>query len=215
MRQHLDLSGLEKRIQQLRNIVNLNAVDLMFSWMKIMEEDNRKGILQGLDKDGVPMRPVTYRPRTAQPIRVTKAVKKETLYTKQTREQFRLGQASKLRKGIFAGLGPAVSGINNNLSTAEYQLLGGPPLAPRDQFSRVITNYETTFGSPAHGAPNWFAEGRWNEVVSTKGMPFLAYHFDGIGVPRRNLRGVRPSGIAKALSAMRNWARGALKEHFD
>ncbi len=59
-------------------------------------------------------------------------------------------------------------------------------------------------------------EGAWDEVLSTKGIPFLKYHFhsEPSKLPLRDLRGVRPAGIAKALEALRNWARLKIREAF-
>jgi hypothetical protein len=79
----------------------------------------------------------------------------------------------------------------------------------------VITNLKTTFTSPAHGSAQWAAIGAWDEVVNARGLPFLLYHFDGIGQKRRDLRGVRPGGMVKAMDALRNWARLAIREHFS
>jgi hypothetical protein len=214
----LDLSGLDRTVQRLGQLKNLDATDLMLTWMKVIDEDNRRGILQGLDKDGIPMVPVSYRPKAPGPLRVNKPPKPTKMATiiADLKRQ-RLNQRASKRKGAFAGFGPMSSGLHNNLTTAEYQLLGGPPLAPRDQFSRVITNFKTTFGGPPHGAGQWFAMGAWDEVVSTKGVPFLKWHFHSVPskLPRRDLRGVRPAGIAKALDALRNWARLKVRELFE
>lgn len=210
----LDTSGLDKRIQQLSQLKDINATGLMLSWMKIIDNDNRRGILQGLDKNGVPMIPVSYRPKTATPLRVNKPPKQLTI--KQALKQQRLGQKASKRKGGSAGLGPMASGLHNNLTSSEYKLLGGPPLAPRDQFSRVITNLEVGYGGPPKGDPQWFAFGEWADVVSNKGIPFLKYHFHSVPsrLPVRDLRGVRPDGIAKAVDALRNWARLKIRELF-
>jgi hypothetical protein len=198
----LDLTGLDKRIQQLHQLddakASLNAAPLMLTWMRIIDEDNRRGILAGTDKDGVALAPVTYRPKHPGPIKPNKSQ--------------RGGRKTNAQKGAFQGLGYVSHG---NLSSAEYRLLGGPPLAPRDQFSRVITNLKVTFGGPNTGAPQWFAQGAWDEVVDVQGIPFLHWHFDGIGQKRRDLRGVRPQGVAKAMDALRNWARLAVRELFS
>lgn len=196
----LDTSGLDLKVNQLQALKKVDATDLMVTWQGIISEDNRRGVLQGLDKNGVPMIPVVYRPKPPGPLRPTKAQ--------------RGGKAARARKGEFQGLGTARYG---NLTSAEYKLLGGPPLAPRDQFSRVITNLEVGYGGPPKGDPMWFAFGEWNEVVSTKGLPFLKYHFHSVPsrLPRRDLRGVRPEGIAKAMNAMRNWARVSIRGVVD
>jgi hypothetical protein len=211
----LDLSGLDIIIAKLASLKTLDATPLMRTWMNIISEDNRTGVLAGLDKDGVPMVPVRYRPKPPPGMRVTDRLSgKANAYHRESLKQFRLGQGANKRKGMFAGLGPAISGMHNNLSTAEYQLLSGPPLAPRDQFSRVITNLKTSFTGPPYGEQEWQAIGAWDQVVNQKGLPFLFYHFNGIGLPRRDLRGVRPNGIVKAMDALRNWARLAIREHF-
>lgn len=210
----LDMTGLTKRIEQLEALKTVDATDLMITWQRIISEDNRRGILQGLDKNGVPMIPVKYRPETTKPLRVTKPPKQLTI--KEALKRQRLNQKANKRKGVSAGLGPLASGLHNNLTSAEYKLLGGPPLAPRDQFSRVITNLEVGYGGPPKGDPQWFAFGEWADVVSNKGIPFLKYHFHSVPsrLPVRDLRGVRPDGIAKAVDALRNWARLKIRELF-
>lgn len=233
----LDLSGLNLLTSRLATLAKLDATPLMRTWMTLIEQDNRLGILAGTDKDGVPMTPVTYRPKALKAPRNIAYIQRGMSHhtkgiirrvnseyktkireeRKQMFDRFRLNQGKSKRKGMFAGLssfGPQLTLPNNNLSTSEYRLLSGPPLAPRNQFSRVITNLKTTFTSPSHGAARWAAIGAWDEVVDVKGRPFLFDHFNGIGVPRRDLRGVRPGGIVKAVDALRNWARLAVREHF-
>jgi hypothetical protein len=217
----LNLAGLENMTAKLRTLKDVDATPLMLSWMRIGEEDNRRGILAGLDKDGVPMVPVKYRPKPAthlgkpfnQTLRVGMQAKgKGAGSIKATLKQFRLGQKANLRAGRLAGFGAVSAGINNNLSTAEYQLLGGPPLAPRDQFSRVITNYKADYAHLPSG--NWATTFFWEDVVDTRGRAFLKYHFEGIGQARRDLRGIRPAGMQKAHEALQNWARTTIHEHF-
>jgi hypothetical protein len=193
----LDTSGLDRLMAGLRKLGDFDATPLMISWEQIIDEDNRQGVLRGLDKDGLPMVPVKYRPRPPGPRKLTKAQ--------------RGGARANAKKGPF--LFNSLGGVNHgNLTSGEYRLLGGPPLAPRDQFSRVITNLKT--GHAREGA-SWVAFGAWDEVVSTKGVPFLRFHFDGAGnLPRRDLRGVRPAGIAKALSSLRAFAEDLLRQAF-
>lgn len=194
----LDFSGLDRLKTRLDRIVNPDATPLMASWMRIIDEDNRKGVMAGLDKDGNPMAPVTYRPRPAA-LKTTKAQ--------------RNNPGKGVRRGAFAGLGSHPAGANNNLSSSEYRRLAGPPLAPRGPFSRVITNLRLRFGRLSSGT--WEAVGYWDEVVNRKGRRFLHYHFDGatgggksrtVVLPRRDLRGVRPEGRLKAMRAMKAWA---------
>jgi hypothetical protein len=127
----------------------------MEEWERIIEQDNRRGVLAGQDKDGRPMVPVTYRPAGDKPKRWTKANDKKV--------------------AARAGLqGPIASGYDDNLTSAEYRRLAGQPLAPRGLNSRSIKNLLTQHGRDGGG---WFAEGAWFDVVSRKGVQFLMAHF--------------------------------------
>jgi hypothetical protein len=197
----VDLQGFARLKARLEKIGHSNPIPLMISWMKVIDDDTRKGVMAGLDKDGVPMLPVTYRP-------VGKA-------KKPTPQQKNVLKGSRLRRGAFGGFGPHAAGLNNNLTKAEYERLNGPPLAPRGTFSRVITNLKTRFGKLSE--TRWEAVGYWDEVVTAKGRKFLHYHFEGwpLGkngpTKRRDLRGVRPDGMAKARHAAVAWMRDAIR----
>lgn len=196
-----DLSGLDRLIDKVRTLGDLSedkVEPLMLSWRLIIEEDNRKGVLAGLDKDGAPMAPVTYRP-------VASEGKKPAKLTPAQRN----GVAPRRKRGVFAGHGPYASGLHNNLTTAEYRKLSGPPLAPRGAFSRVITNLVTGYEQLSGGM--WSAYGMWNEVVSVRGIAFLKYHFDGVGQKVRDLRGVRPEGREKARKSAVAWMLDQIK----
>ena len=166
----LDLSEAigvtEQMAERLRAIEDLlkHAKPLMQSIERRISDGNRAGILAGLDKDGNPAPPLSYRPRNARPMTVGE----------------RLGQRENLRRGKYAGKGSYGSfGVmdNNNLTTSAYQQLDGPRLAPRYQYSRSITNFGTHSGRLLNG--DWLAVGAWVEVVSKKGFHFLPVHFDG------------------------------------
>jgi hypothetical protein len=198
MSSFVDLSGLDRLTRRVQALGSLDATDLMFTWMKIIEEDNRKGVLAGLDKDGNALRPVTYRPKGP-------TVK----IGARSAARFR---NNAVRKGHFAGFGPHAAGLHNNLTRGEYEQLTGPPLAPRGAFSRVITNLKTG-SAPSNDGKTWTAWGAWVDVVSTKGVPFLGAHFNGAGrLPIRNLAGVRPEGIAKARRAAIAWMAGEIRK---
>jgi hypothetical protein len=185
----VDTSGLERLRARFDRLVNPNPEPLMVTWMRIIDDDNRKGVLAGLDGDGNPLIPVTYRP-------VKPGVKL-------TVEQ-RLGQTPRKKRGRYAAFGSISEGLYNNLSSSSYRQLDGPPLAPRRQFSRVITNLVTEFGRVSNNV--WEAIGHWNEVLSKKGRPFLMYHFNGDGrLPKRDLRGIRRDGVEKARRSARAW----------
>jgi hypothetical protein len=186
----VDLAGLDRLTARFRLLVNPNAAPLMVTWEDILDDDNRKGVLLGTGGDGLPLAVVTYRPRYSRIGPLKKGVKSKTLTVAQ-----RLGQKPNKKRGSYNTAG--------GLTTTEYRLLDGPPLAPRRQFSRVITNYRQT--SSQSSPTTWEAVGFWDDVVSAKGLPFLHYHFDGIGQKRRDLRGLREWGRERARTTARNW----------
>lgn len=196
----IDLSGLKNIQDKLDKIANIDATPLMVSFQRIIEEDNRRGILAGLGKDGKPMAPVTYRPKQ-QPIDIRAKSSKP----------LRNNAKSTAKRGVFAGIGIHPAGVNNNLTPAEYRRLSGPPLAPRGVFSRVITNLVTSFiVDPSRRV--WTAVGGWMDVVNAEGKTFLHYHFNGDGhLPKRDLRGVRPEGVEKATRSAVAFVRDLIR----
>jgi hypothetical protein len=203
------LAGLERLARRLLTIASIAdyAGPLMEHWERLIEEDNRRGVLAGQDKDGNPAPPLTYRPKGDRKRYIginTKAAAK-----------YRLNQAPRLRRGVYAGLdAPGTNsavGPNNNPSSAAYRRMTGPRLAPRFQYSRVITNLVTASGRDGN---TWFAEGAWLNVVNREGEPFLQYHFNGEGQKLYDLRGVRPAGVAKMKEALREWARLEIRARY-
>jgi hypothetical protein len=57
-----DLSGIARVQDRLARIADPDATPLMVRWMKVIDDNNRRGVLAGLDKNDVPLVPVTYRP---------------------------------------------------------------------------------------------------------------------------------------------------------
>src|SRR5271166_2746930 len=182
-----NLGVLDKLAARFRALKNPDATPLMQAWMVIIEQDNRRGVLEGKDKSGNPMEPVTYRPIPPGPQKTTAAQ--------------RYGLTAS-QKGQFV---PMTAHLNGNLTSSEYRLLGGPPLAPRGRYSRVVTNLRTEFDPSARTEGRWEAYGYWDEVVSIAGEKFLQYHFHGIGQKQRDLTGVRPEGVKKAKEAGKAW----------
>jgi len=213
------LAGFERLRRRLVRIEHIadRAGPLMEHWERVIEDDNREGVLAGTDKDGHAAPPLRYRP-TSRRIRVAiygpRGGRLNSVIT-HVREPLpkltvaqRLGQHHSKRRGIFAGHGPAASGLHNNLTSAEYRKLTGPRLAPRRQFSRVITNLLTGHGRNVDNPSVWYAEGAWFEVVNQKGEKFLHCHFDGEGNnPQYDLRGVRPGGVVKLKDSLVRWAK--------
>lgn len=185
----VDLTGLRRLITHLEKLGRPDPKLLLDRTIIVMAEDNRKGVLAGKDKDGRPMDPVTYRP------------KGQGWYA--TARQRNHGKA-RAKVGRFGGLGPMAAGLHNNLSRREYERLNGPPLAPRRQHSRVITNYRLT---PVTYSPLHFGViGLWFEVVDQKGRPFLHHLFK-----RRDIRGVRPEAMRELRRSFANWARDQIR----
>ena len=171
-----------------------DASPLMATWMQIIERDNRKGVLAGLDKNGNPMTAVTYRP-----------VDEATTIKAQTRGQ-----------GKY--IDPAAAWLYGNLPGSIYRTLDGPPLAPRGVFSRVITNLVTESSDAQRREGVWEAFGFWDDVVARDGeYTFLNVHF--LGQPlgkfgpsiQRDLRGVRPEGVDDARAAAVNWMTDTIR----
>lgn len=144
--------------------------DLMNSVRVVMDEDHIKGIMAGKDKDGNKTTDVTYRTGVASPL-------KSRGKNKQTIKNWR-----------FQG---PLSTSDDNLTTSEYRKLTGPPLAPRGLNSRIIRNYQTAAG---FDGKEWWVEAALVNVLDRKGEPFMHYHFDGDGLPQRDMRGIRPEG---------------------
>jgi hypothetical protein len=188
----LDTTGLDRLRARFDRLANPDPAPLLVRVADLMDEDNRRGVLAGEDKDGSYMLAVTYRPRKpgAPSVKLTVAQ--------------RLGQRGNIKRGKYSRIGSGLERANNNLTSAEYRLLDGPPLAPRRQFSRVITNYMQSSGQI--GPRVWEVIGAWVNVVNAKGQPFLKYHFNGEGrLPVRDLRGIRPPGMTKIRAAIRAW----------
>ena len=70
--------------------------------------------------------------------------------------------------------------LNNNLTSSWYRELDGPPLAPRNMDSRIVTNFVTSHPTkPVAGA--WVVLGAWADVLSIDNVEFLPFHFRGEG----------------------------------
>lgn len=195
---------------------------LMQSWGKVLVEDNRRGVLAGLDKNGYRVTPTNYRTS------MTQAGVDRPTYVKVVPNPFGAPDwKTNISGGHADGFKP---GAGANLSTRQYKQLSGPPLAPRGMASRIISNYTV---APVQGLNNheWGVEGGWDDVVDKRGQPFLKYHFSGTGrnvggvylwspvfgpnsrpgrgrnLPQRDMRGLRDWGKKKAREHLNQWIR--------
>jgi hypothetical protein len=196
IRGEVDLSGLDRLQSRLRNAVDVtkraNVQPVLRALGAVIVEDNRAGVLAGTDKDGQPMPPLRYRNGAGRKTRFRK-------------EGF--GKGSKRR---FAD-NPA----NDNLTNSQYRRLTGPRLAPRRAQSRSIKNLRLRVPILERTATGtrWVVSAAWVDVVSKKGVPFLAAHFNGRNrLPKYDLRGVRPAGMRKARELWIRWARAAIQQ---
>lgn len=212
-----DFSGMDRFDVWLKRKTDIPREDLQPLAERIATvviEDNRKGVLDGVDKDDQSAPPLSYRGEGFG----------RTVTRSRGRKTALFGTTAKRFKGIsdfrFKGLirtniltetrrrGRSVQGEilpNNNLSTSTYQELDGPRLAPRGEASRVISNFVAE-------SPNFRPDGidfafSWLDVLSVKGVPFLHFHFDGTGrLPRYDLRGIRRWGRDEIRRSMQEWA---------
>jgi len=195
--------------------------DLMNSWGKVLVEDNRRGVLAGLDKNDRSVQRTYYR------WGVTQAGVDRPTYVKFVPNPNGGNWKTNVSGGHGEGFKP---GPSANLTSKEYKRLTGPPLAPRGMASRIISNYTV---APILGDNNEFGvEGGWDDVVSKKGYQFLRAHFNGTGrnaggnylwlpvfggrpgknLPRRNMNGLRDWGKARARAALNTWMKEVMTE---
>lgn len=190
---------------------------LLEAWRDVLIEDNRRGVMMGVDGDGQPMKPTKYRLSLTQ----TSAGQAGDMFFNASGMAF--DNIEGRNEFHFANLSGAAGtgykpGAGGNLSNSEYRKMTGPPLAPRGAASRVISNYvvEAMAGTNTVGV-----EGGWNDVVSKKNIEFLPFHFSGatsssaffatsIGgdnqhLPRRNLVGLRQWGKTQARKELNSW----------
>jgi hypothetical protein len=173
------LGWLRGRLQAL---AHPDPTPLLVQWRRVIEEDNKRGVLAGQDKDGRPLAAVTYRPKGT-PLRWGKR-----------------RQASHLAAGSVPE--------HNNLTSAQYRRLGGPPLAPRGVNSRVIQNLSTSHGYDSSKGV-YYADGAWFDIVSRTGFPFLP-----VLLKPWPLDGLRPQGRQRCVAALQRWGRDLLKGLF-
>lgn len=207
------------RLETINNYVG----PLIDAWAKVLIEDNRRGVMMGIDGDGNPMQPTKYRLSLSQ----TGPGRAGDLFFNAQGEAFNNYEAGGLFH--FASLGGSGQGFkpnpSDNLKTSQYKKMTGPPLAPRGPASRVISNYRVNILT---GMNRIGVEGGWDDIVSKKGIPFIAAHFHGttiaiekdnvgktgfnqsfylVDLPKRNLVGLRQWGKTQATKELNAWIK--------
>lgn len=188
--------GFAKLQDGLQTLQNFDATPLMERWEDIIVEGNRRGVLSGVDGFDNPAPPLQYRGGAGKPT----GNRRVPNYGTTTHET--------------TGFGPYATGLHDNLTTAQYRRLTGPRLAPRREQSRIIKNLHTRIDhNPSAGT--WAVIGAWADVVSAKGVPFLEFHFKGMGRnPRYDLTEVRPQDLQFCLNALQSFMTKLFRDSF-
>jgi hypothetical protein len=181
-----DFAALGRLQGQLALLAHPDPTPLLVQWERIIVEDNKRGILQAkTDKKDRPLDPVMYRPKGSS-LKIGKAA----------------GARQKLRTAFT---GPIASGFDENLTSAQYRRLSGPPTAPRGANSRVITHLYTQHGYDTSKGV-YFAEGAWGDIVSRTGYKFLPEL-----IRRWPIDGLRAWGRQQCVAALQKWGRSLVK----
>lgn len=208
------LSNLIKRLGTFTDVRDLRVWEpLLNNLYGVIVEDNRKGVLQGLDKDGKPAPPLRYRNGAGRKTNA-RSVKRGTFGLQDASAY----QGRGVARGSFTAKTLGRVGLtrvsrttlpHNNLTTEEYKKLTGPRLAPRRDQSRVITNLVMLRHRFERGM--WVVTATWRDVLTPKGKQLLPMHFDSRRSSMKyDLRGVRPWGVQKAGVIARQYVRQLL-----
>ena len=192
----IDWQGYDRLDLALGTLIEFDAAPLMDQWGAILIEGNRRGVLSGVDGNNQPMPPLKYRGGFGIKTRNRRVPDFGTTLFEST------------------GIGPYASGLNDNLSSAEYRKQVGPRLAPRGQASRAIKNlHQAVEYDPL--SKTWYAVCAWFQVVSTDNVPFLPYHFEGTGrLPKYDLRPVRPEDVQFCVNALNAYVKANFLSRF-
>jgi hypothetical protein len=185
----INTNALDKIIKRLGVVVDLNQKDavapLLADFYAVIVEDNRRGVMLGIDCHDKPAPPLKY--RNAAKIQSAPRSMKSGLFGTQNEARFK-GMAPRAAKML----------PNNNLTTQQYKSMRGPRQAPRRDSSRVISNLR--FYRSEQIGNTWFAEAYWPEYLDAKGKPILPRAFQGTSkMAAYPLNGVREYGKHKAM----------------
>ena len=196
-----NVGALDNIIDQFQRFAKPNVNPLLTKWERRLADTTHARIDAGLDGRGQPLPGVTYRPK-GPPV---------TQWTKRD-------QARHLSGFSHVGGGRHEETAGNNLTSAQYRKLTGPPLAPRGRGSRVHTNLRTEQGYDGTRGV-FYVSGRWFDIVSKKGVPFLLAHFTGASTGKfklkvRDLRGIAPADQGGFLDDLEAWGEAHVKATF-
>lgn len=173
MRLDAEITGRLRRM--LDSMTNPDFSAFMQQCEIAIHEGHIRGVMAGTGGDGHKLIETSYRTSEAAPLKKSRTI----------------------RNSRF---GPPGITKDDNLTTAEYVKLKGPPLAPRGLGSRVIRNFASESGLDADG---WYVTAYLVGIISRKGKPFMEYHFTGAErLPRRDLRGIRPETKSRILKLL-------------
>ena len=207
------------RLETMTNYVG----PLLTAWAKVLIEDNRRGVMQGIDGAGKPIVPTKYRKSIVQ---AGAGQAGDKFFNARGQAFSNMESAGGITFANLSGLPSGQGfkgGTGGNATTSQYKKMSGPPLAPRGPASRVISNYITEAVVETNTVG---VEGGWNDVVSKTGVPFLPFHFNGATssratfansiagenkhLPRRNLVGLRMWGKTQARKELNAWVKWLL-----
>lgn len=184
----VNTAGLDRIIRKLSVVVDLKQKEavapLLADFYAVIVEDNRRGVMMGIDKDDKPAPPLKYR----------NAAKIQSGARSMKSGMFGIQEGAR-----YKGMAPRAGNMlaNNNLKTWQYRKMTGPRQAPRRDSSRIITNLRLRNSRFENGA--WVVEAYWAEYVTPKGQPILKWTFNGTKrMKAYPLNGVRAWGRRKA-----------------
>ena len=198
---HANVGALDKIIGQCQRFRSPDVRPLLSKWERRIADTTHSRIDRGIGGDGQPLPAVTYRPVEGKERKWSCADQKRHLSGASPIGGRRIEETS-----------------HNNLTSAQYRRLTGPPLAPRGRGSRVHTNLRTQQGYDGSRGV-FFAVAAWFDIVSKKGVPFLMAHFTGADTGRaklkvRDLRGIAPADQGGFLDDLEAWGVAHTKATF-
>jgi hypothetical protein len=199
----INTDALDRTVKRLAGLANVQDIGfiapLLDNITLTIIEDNRRGVMLGTDKNDKPAPPLRY--RTASRFQPSKARSMKGGY---------YGRADTRFKGKAPARGNMLP--HNNLTTAQYQQMSGPRLAPRRDSSRVIANLVAR--EPFYRGGVWWCVAAWADVFDRRGRSLLPKHFDNPD-PRMHydLRGVRAWGRKRAADLARQYFLKAIRAY--